>query len=197
MNCINLCGFHRRLLAFIGGAFDTLRNMSPLWLFVMLTALHRAPYVEISVHLDTDVDGAPNAYGPPGSAALDDEYNAHRDGKLEEEVVGYRTERDRHTPILQGPDDPFPGYYISTTAFTDRTNPNALDPRKYVDATKINYVVIGNVGRQGRVRLGDFVAVYSRRFQKSVWAIVGDAGNPAGSEGSLALLQSLGYRVRD
>ncbi|SRR5579871_1975524 len=176
-------------------------NMSPLWVFMMLTALHRGPaapaYIEISVKMDTDVDGAPNAYGPPGMPALDDEENAHADGQLDREVVGYMTKSDHRTPVLQGPDDPFPGYYISTTAFTDRKNRNWLDPRKYVDATKINYVVIGDVGRQGGVRLGDFVAVYSKRFNKSAWAIVGDAGNPAGSEGSLALLQSLGYRVRD
>jgi hypothetical protein len=42
-------------------------------------------------------------------------------------------------------------------------------------------------------RLGDFVAVYSRRTHRSVFGIVGDAGNPSGDEGSLHLLQALGY----
>jgi hypothetical protein len=154
-------------------------------------------FLEITVHMDTDVDGAPNAYGPPDKPALDFEYNAHWDGKLDGIVVGYRTKADHVTPELQGPDDPFPGYYISTTAFSDRNNSNANDPRKYVDATKINYVVMGTAARQGGARLGDFVAVYSSRHNRSAYAIIGDAGNPSGAEGSLALLQALGYPFRD
>jgi hypothetical protein len=42
-------------------------------------------------------------------------------------------------------------------------------------------------------RLGDFVAVYSKRTHRSVFGIVGDSGNPSGDEGSLHLLQALGY----
>jgi hypothetical protein len=43
------------------------------------------------------------------------------------------------------------------------------------------------------VKVGDFVAVYSRRTRKAAFAIVGDTGNPTGDEGSLHLLQELGY----
>ncbi len=49
----------------------------------------------------------------------------------------------------------------------------------------------------GASKLGDFVAVYSKRTQQAVFAIVGDTGNPTGDEGSLHLLQELGYPFYD
>jgi hypothetical protein len=45
--------------------------------------------------------------------------------------------------------------------------------------------------------VGDFASVYSKRTRKSVFAIVGDTGNPTGDEGSLHLLQDLGYPFHD
>ena len=97
----------------------------------------------------------------------------------------------------QGPKDPFPGYYISQTAFADAANHNERDPRSYVDARNINYVVRGDEARRRGVKVGDFVAVYSKRSQRAVFAIVGDTGNPTGDEGSLHLLQELGYPFHD
>jgi hypothetical protein len=148
--------------------------------------------------MDVDVDGAPNAYGPRGSHTLDNlrdaRYRRHRHG----EIVGYLTEDDHPTiPILQGPHDPYPGFYISQTAFTDPSNTNERDPRRYVNAAKINYVVLGKQSKKLGARLGDFVAVTSLRTHRSVFAIVGDDGNPSGNEGSLHLLQSLGYPFHD
>ena len=142
--------------------------------------------------MDVDVDGAPNAYGPPGKKALDTLQNAHYLNHANKEIVGYLTDEHKR-PILQGSNDPFPGYYISQTAFADPENPNERDPRRYVDACKINYVVRGEVARRRGVKVGDFVSVYSKRTHKSVFAIVGDTGNPTGDEGSLHLLQDLGY----
>jgi hypothetical protein len=158
---------------------------------------NRHPSFEILTHrMDVDVDGAPNAYGPPGTETLDYLLNAHYLNRADKEIVGYLT--DEHSrPILQGPKDPFPGYYISQTAFIDLRNQNERDPRRYVDARKINYVVRGNLARRRGVKVGDFVSVYSRRTRKSVFAIVGDTGNPTGDEGSLHLLQDLGYPFHD
>ncbi|MFZ1940111.1 MAG: hypothetical protein WBA18_11855 [Terracidiphilus sp.] len=146
--------------------------------------------------MDVDVDGAPNAYGPPGKETLDILLDAHYLNRADREIVGYLTD-DRNRPILQGPKDPFPGYYISQTAFTDDANQNERDPRRYVDARKINYVVRGNEARRRGMRVGDFAAVYSKRTGRSVFAIVGDTGNPTGDEGSLHLLQDLGYPFHD
>jgi Fungal chitosanase of glycosyl hydrolase group 75 len=154
--------------------------------------------LEIIIHMEIDVDGAPNAYGPRGKPTLDYELNAHVGGKSSGAVVGYIMVHDpenpgRKIPAIQGADDPFPGHYISTTAFQDSKNTNPLDPRKYVDSSKINYVVRGAEAENHGVHLGDFVAVHSLKHDKSVFGIVGDSGNSSGAEGSLALLQALGY----
>jgi hypothetical protein len=144
--------------------------------------------------MDVDVDGAPNAYGPPGSKTLDELRDAHYRARPGAEIVGYLTDDDNpKVPIKQGPHDPYPGLYISQTSFTD---PHRTDPRdvsRYVDATKINYIVLGDEARRKGARVGDFVAVYSLRTHRSVFGIVGDEGNPSGDEGSLHLLQALGY----
>jgi len=153
-------------------------------------------FERLTHRMDVDVDGAPNAYGPPGMETLDILQNAHYLNRANKEIVGYLI--DEHgRPIPQGPKDPFPGYYISQTAFTDIENQNETDPRRYVDARNINYVVRGNVARRRGVRVGDFVSVYSKRTRKGVFAIVGDTGNPSGDEGSLHLLQDLGYPFHD
>jgi hypothetical protein len=144
--------------------------------------------------MDVDVDGAPTAYGPPGKPTLDFLSNARYRGQPNAPIVGYLTDDDNPTiPIRQGPHDPAPGYYISQTAFTDPGHPNPRDPLRYVDASRINYVVRGSEARRRGVQLGDFVAVHSLRTGRSAFAIVGDDGNPSGDEGSLHLLQSLGY----
>ena len=44
-------------------------------------------------------------------------------------------------------------------------------------------------------KLGDFAIVYSCRTGKSAYAIAGDDGNDSGAEGSLALVQALGYNI--
>jgi hypothetical protein len=155
------------------------------------------PSFEVLTHrMDVDVDGAPNAYGPPGKPTLDVLMNAHYLEREDQAIVGYLVD-DSRKPIIQGPKDPFPGYYISQTAFADVANHNERDPRCYVDARNINYVVRGDDARRRGVKVGDFVALYSKRSQKAVFAIVGDTGNPTGDEGSLHLLQELGYPFHD
>jgi hypothetical protein len=161
-----------------------------------LRAQTTPPSFEIHTHrMDVDVDGAPNAYGPPGSHALDRLRNAHYRGRPFGSIVGYLTDGGR--PVLQGPHDPFPGFYVSQTAFSDPSCATERDPRCYVDATRINYVVLGKAAKKRGVRLGDFAAVYSRRTHQSAFALVGDDGNPSGDEGSLHLLQDLGYPFHD
>lgn len=177
------CLVHRLKLALVLTALTPLFAQTP------------HPSFELSTHrMDVDVDGAPNAYGPPGSHPLDELGHAHYRGRPHAEIVGYLTDDDDpNVPVPQGPDDPYPGYYISQTAFTDPARTDPRDVRRYVDATKINYVVLGNAAHRKGARLGDFVAVYSQRTHRSVFGIVADSGNPSGDEGSLHLLQDLGY----
>jgi hypothetical protein len=153
--------------------------------------------VEITINMKIDVDGAPNAYGPKSKKTLDYELNAHEGAQASGRIVGYLTKKDGYTPELQGRRDPFPGYYISTTGFCDKRNPNLRDPRRYVNASRVNYVVLADVAKDGGVALGDFVAVYSKKTRRAVFGIVGDSGNPAGAEGSLALLRALGYPFKN
>lgn len=153
------------------------------------------PFIDLLIRreFEIDVDGAPNAYGPPGvGPTLDFELNAHVGARSTGAIVGYITSPDGSKPT-QRSTDPFPGYYISSTAFQDVTNNDPLDPNKYVDASKVNYVVRGQVAKEHGVHLGDFIAVYSVSNNSSVFGIVGDSGNSSGAEGSLALLQALGY----
>jgi hypothetical protein len=153
------------------------------------------PYFDQLGKMTVDVDGAPTAYGPKGKRTLDFEKNAHTGGTLRGKIVGYMMERGK--PVVQGPNDPAPGYYVSTTDFRDESIVDDRNPRKYLDATKIHYVVIGNFAKRHHVKLGDFVVVHSHETEKTVYAIAGDSGNAAGTEGSLALLQGLGYPYKD
>ncbi|MDD5199089.1 MAG: peptidoglycan-binding protein [Terrimicrobiaceae bacterium] len=158
--------------------------------------MSRPKSAEIQVPMAIDVDGAPNSYGPDDRLALDYELNAHVGASKAGKIVGYLTKNDDgRTPIVQGPDDPFPGFYISTTGYADKNNPRPADPRRYVNAAEINYTLLAKAARDAGVKLGDFCVVHSLRTRLTVYAIVGDSGNSSGAEGSLALLQRLGYAV--
>jgi hypothetical protein len=161
--------------------------------------LNGRPALEVQVRMDVDVDGAPNAYGPKGKPTLDilDHALSPKEPGHPREIVGYMLEYDGGPPTIQRKDDPYPGYYVSQTDFADIHNPRMEDPRRYVDAARINYVVLGKAASEGGVKLGDFATVYSCRTGKSVYAIVGDSGNDSGAEGSLALVQALGYPIHD
>jgi hypothetical protein len=192
----------RRRHGFFRGAAFT----APLWLAMgsSVAAAHAAAdsgqpqfYFDLRTRMTVDVDGAPNAYGPANLPTLDYLRNAHSDGTLRTPIVGYLTQNDHRTPVIQGPHDPCPGYYVSTTDFRDDSIDDDANPRKYLDATRISYIVLGRFAKRHHVRLGDLVAVHSDRTHRTVYAIAGDSGNPSGGEGSLALLRALGYPFHD
>ncbi len=160
---------------------------------------HGRRAVEIVVKMDVDVDGAPNAYGPRGKKTLDVLKHARAPKGTTDagKIVGYMTEYDGGPPTVQGKQDPFPGYYVSQTDFADLKNKRMEDPRRYVDATRMNYVVQGAVAEKAGVEMGDFALVYSCRTGKTEYAIVADSGNPSGAEGSLALVRALGYPLKN
>lgn len=136
-----------------------------------------------------DADGAPNAYNPQNTG-IDDLANAGGPGYWE----GLAKDREGK-PYIQGPNDPYPGYYVSTTALADRTKPFD-DPTRYVDATKIPFLVLpGNLARELGARPGDFAAVFNLQNGKSSPAIFADVG-PVDhiGEGSVALAENLGIR---
>jgi hypothetical protein len=136
-----------------------------------------------------DADGAPNAYHPDNTG-LDDLSNAGAPGNWE----GLAKDGNGD-PFVQGPGDPFPGYFVSATALSDRSRP-VSDPLRYVDASKIPYIVLpGDLARELGARPGDFAFVLNQRNSKGSFAIFGDVGPfDRIGEGSVALAENLGIR---
>ena len=140
-----------------------------------------------------DADGAPNAYHPTPGTGLDHLANAGTPGNWWGVVTDDGTANG--TPVVQGPDDPFPGYYVSPTSLVDKTK-GVRDPRRYVDSTSIPYLALPPEmlasKLSGGAKLGDFAAVIDSAGDVA-YAIVADVG-PRGKlgEGSIALADALG-----
>jgi len=139
--------------------------------------------------MSVDADGAANAYHADDTG-IDDLANAGYPG----DCWGIVTDSNGN-PVIQKASDPFPGYYISTTALVDG-NFNERDPRRYVDATKIPYIVLPNnplIWNTG-VKKGDVAVVYYEKTKQLSFAIFADVGPENGlGEGSVKLAQNLGH----
>jgi len=135
-----------------------------------------------------DADGAPNAYHPEDKG-LDFLKHAGKPGDWQGLVSDSRGQ-----PVIQGPHDPYPGYYISQTSLFDKTK-QRTDPARYVNALAIPYIVLPSeptLKESGRARLGDFAVVINARNRRLAFAIFADQG-PKGKigEGSIALAELL------
>lgn len=168
-----------------------------------------------------DVDGAPNCYDPKDAnvntnylkvdlanwkGSLDWTKNGGHPGNW----FGVVTDNQQNTgtPIIQGPNDPFPGFYVASTSLVDKTK-KASDPKRYVDARFIPYLAFpGQVWRQSGPRytavtpghsgnLGDFLTVINpkaddaHRYAHAVFADMGGGDDPHFGEGSPALGQKI------
>jgi Fungal chitosanase of glycosyl hydrolase group 75 len=145
--------------------------------------LHDGSFIYTS-GLAIDADGSPHAYGPHG-LGLDWLANAGRPG----DWWGIVT--DRHgDPVIQGPDDPAPHYYVSTTSLEDTTQHEA-SPLRYVDSETVPFIVLPSDNRFG-CELGDNAFVFHPANGASSFAIFADIG-PVGhlGEGSIKLAQNL------
>ena len=149
-----------------------------------------------SAGLAVDLDGAANCYHPPTPEhplsgrppGLDDLRNAGLPGNY----WGIATEDGSRggEPVVQGPQDPAPGFYVSTTALVDPSKLHS-SPARYVDSMTIPYVSIPGRVFRGLIELGDLGVVLYRQAQCAV--IVADIGPPARiGEGSAALARELG-----
>jgi len=137
--------------------------------------------------LAIDADGAPNAYGPHNKGL---DLTVHARGQ--QGWAGVLADKNGH-PILQKR-GAYRGYYVSTTSLEDASTSNDADPKKYVDARKIPYIVLPvELAEKFGIRLGDFAVVSNHRNGRSVYAIYADVG-PSGKlgEGSIALAKVLG-----
>lgn len=143
--------------------------------------------------MEIDADGAPNAYGPPSHPGLDYLANAGSPGDYYGIVT---TEADgKGDPVVQGPNDPCPGMYVSTTALVDHTK-GQNDPHRYVDSTKVPYLSIpSNTVHDNNEHVGNVGFAYDRATSLMCEAIVADVGprNKYG-EGSIALGTSMSFK---
>jgi hypothetical protein len=144
--------------------------------------------------LEIDADGSPNAYGPNGKG-LDNLANAGRKGNWWALVTD--SGKPTGNPVIQGPGDPAPGFYVSTTALADPSLRDERNPKKYVDAAVVPYIVLPG-HHQGshlssKLRLGDVALVTDGKTGRFAYVIYADIGpqNQLG-EGSIALAQALG-----
>ena len=142
--------------------------------------------VAFKAGMSVDADGSPRAYNP-SNTGLDALANAGRPGNW----WGLATD-GRGKPYVQGPNDPAPGHYVSTTALVDPRFA-ASDPRRYVDSEKVPFIAVPPQLRAQGVKLGDLVAVRNERTGKTAFALVADIG-PGDhlGEGSIALARQLG-----
>ena len=132
--------------------------------------------------MSIDADGAPRAYSPTPEEGLD----ALEHAGSPEHWDGIATTEDGER-ILQGPDDPAPGYYVSTTALQDTSYPPESQKR-YVDASLVPYIALP--ATDDGPQLGDLALVLNTRTQKISPAIFADISQIPG-EGSIALAERL------
>lgn len=128
--------------------------------------------IEFTADGDIDADGAYRAYHPFSSKGLDNLGNAGHPGNW----FGVVTDRNGK-PFIQGPGDPAPGYYVSGTSYQWPQFPRD-NPRRYLDAEKIPFIVIENYirNRAKGVVLGCKARVTNTKNGKSVDCVVGDMG---------------------
>jgi len=136
-----------------------------------------------------DADGAYHAYHPDGRSGLDYLGNAGQPGNWWALVTDNgKADGD---PVTQSDSDPAPGFYVSTTSLED-SNCDRKDPRRYVNAEAVNFIVLP--GRLGLgAKLGDFAVVIRPATGAYDYAVYADVG-PASKigEGSIALAATLG-----
>jgi hypothetical protein len=148
--------------------------------------------------------GSAPCYAPPGFSGktLDVLANAGEPGNF----FGIVTDNGRAdgTPVIQGPEDPCPGAYVSPTSLhlpgqDGRPLPNS-SPFKYVDAATVPFVVVPATIIRGvaGVVLGCRAIVTNTTNGKSVEAVVADGG-PANKLGeiSLACAKAIGVPVNE
>lgn len=138
-----------------------------------------------------DADGAPTAYHPMHGRGLDNLANAGHEGNWYGVVTD--TGHKNGKPLIQGPNDPAPGFYVSPTALQNKHLARA-DPRRYVDSLTIPYISLpGHHHDVLRASLGDLAMVINGQNGHRCAAICADIGPRAKiGEGSIALAGALG-----
>ena len=144
-------------------------------------------------------DGAPKAYHQNDARALDYIANAGRPGNWWAIVTD--NGRPSGNPVKQKSSDPAPGFYVSTTAMVNASF-QISDPRRYIDATRIPYIVLPGGGKyknfhlNSAPQLGDLAIAYNEKNGIVAGGIFAELG-PVDKlgEASIALAKKLGVNA--
>lgn len=134
-----------------------------------------------------DADGCPRAYGPNDSG-LDWTANAGYPGNW----WGIVTDANGD-PIIQGPTDPYPGMYVSSTSLVQLGYSDS-NPLRYVDSENIPYIALpSSLQSLANIAKGDLAFVRNSTNGNTSFAYFADTG-PSGKlgEGSMYLAVQLG-----
>jgi hypothetical protein len=154
--------------------------------------LTNKPVILYKAGMSVDADGAPKAYHPDNRSGLDHIGNAGKPGNWWALVTDNGKASGK--PVVQGPQDPAPGFYVSATALVNPTVQNPKNPKRYVNSEEIPYIVLPPpVRKAASAKLGDFALVINTSNNKQCYAIFADIG-PADhlGEGSIKLADALG-----
>lgn len=172
--------------------------------------------IAFASQMQVNTDGAPDSYHPDdigithicngisiGSACtwkaqcLPEYRQARAQGfKGPQKICFFGMAADEHgVPLIQGENDPRPGYFVSTTALK-QPGRDVRTPQAQLDSNAVPFAVIpGRWNKTGQPgpRLGDFGVAWRRSSDKLAYFVVGDTGpNNKLGEGSVALHQALG-----
>ena len=137
-----------------------------------------------------DADGAYRAYHPNNRLGLDSIEHGGQPGNWW--ALATDTGKPSGRPVIQRESDPAPGYYVSMTSLYDASIEEERNPRRFVDAASVPYVVLPPKGFK-HARLGDFATVINLENGKVASGIVADESAPdlPMGEGSIALARLL------
>jgi len=151
------------------------------------------PIVRYNQTLTIDADGCPRAYHP-NNIGIDYNGNAGIPKQKPWNTMPYGIAHNGKDGYIQTENDPYPGYYVSTTSLVDSTK-KIQDPHRYVDAEKVPYVVYNRRDKEQGVRTGDMAAVLYTDNNKKVrvaYGIVADYNANSKGEVSIKMAEMLG-----
>lgn len=153
---------------------------------------HPFPAVIYRHGLAVDSDGSPYSYHPKPDDGEGLDYLADAGSPGNWWGVVTDSGRDSGSPVIQTSSDPAPGFYVSSTSLED-PNFARTNPRKYVNASAIPFIVLPGRHNDFGGHLGDLGAVCNFSNGKVAYVIAADQGpsNKLG-EGSVALAKALG-----
>jgi Fungal chitosanase of glycosyl hydrolase group 75 len=145
----------------------------------------RSPeFVIFTSGMTIDADGSPRAYHPDNVSGLDDLTNAGSPQHW------YALATRDGEPVIQGPDDPAPSYYVSMTSLEDHRFPGT-SPAHFVNAEQVPYIALPP--DLDGPELGDIAYVFNSNNEKGSAAIFADQSpRDRLGEGSIALARNLG-----